>query len=336
MPLVKRQRSISPPRMASQRIVASHPSTPPRSVRRSAFASPASSSPSPTSSTRASVRRCSDARDGAEELPFHEAYFASQVSAGVAPALPPDTPAAERLLALCAWLRKGSSAILIEAPRASGGGFPGEYSPVSLTRMLNFFVAHCGARVGSGARFLDIGSGAGRPVFAAALSGAFASSAGIELNANREMCTWLAARFAVPSASFYRGDAGAWLPPGATHVYSFNRTFPPDALSAVAERLNTYPTWRFMVSSLDARAWTAHGLRGAVDVATLTRLHMAGSGSQHAMFVVARGQVLAQAARASASACEGGDTKVASAKAGDKEEAPFAVAAPPRVRRRFA
>ena len=274
---------------------------------------------------------------GAEEelqQPFHEAYFASQVAAGVAPALPASTPAAERLLALCAWLRKGSSAILIEAPRASGGGFPGEYSPGSLARMLAFFSAHCGAEVGASARFLDIGSGAGRPVFAAALSGAFASAAGIELNANREMCTWLAARFAVPGVAFYRGDACVWLPPGATHIYSFNRTFPPDALAGVATRLNAYSSWRYMVSSLDARAWAAHGLRGAVDVAMLTGLRMAGSGSQHAMHVVARGAVLAKAAQESAA--RSGSAKTTSAAADDCEEEIAVVTAPPRVaRRRF-
>ena len=151
------------------------------------------------------------------------------------------------------------------------------------------------------------------------------------------MCRWLAARFGVANVDFYRGDAGVWLPPGATHIYSFNRTFPPDALAAVARRLNAYPTWRYMVSSQSARAWKALGLRGVHDVHIHTGLHMAGSGSQHAMFVVARSAKVPRKKRAAAAAAAAHEDidDVSGEAAGDDGNGTAMLLPPPRVRRRL-
>ena len=179
---------------------------------------------------------------------------------------------------------------------------------------------------GGGGRLLDIGSGAGKVVFTAVLTGGYDSAVGIECNGNREQCTWLAARFAVPRVSFFRGDAGDWLPPGATHLYSFNKTFPPADLRRIAAQLNRYASWRVMVSSLDARAWVAHGLRGVEDAAPLYGLGMVGSGCRYAMYVIRR-----RGGGGGGGGSGGGVSIVA-----DEGEEASAVAPlpPPRVRRR--
>ena len=78
------------------------------------------------------------------------------------------------------------------------------------------------------------------------------------------------------------------LPRGATHLYSFNLSWPLAERRALAARLNAYPSWRFLLSSFTAKTWAALGLRGAVDLETLTGLGMVGSGRRYAMHLVAR------------------------------------------------
>jgi hypothetical protein len=224
--------------------------------------------------------------DGDECLPDYEQQFADKVAEGV-DSLHFDDDGA-RLKAIIAYLNHPDRQILVER-KSMEDGYPGEYTVGAYHVMMEFFATHCGASAAEGSVLLDIGSGAGKPVFVAALCGHFARAMGIEINHNKNMCTWLALQFGVDNASFYRGDAGSWLPEGATHIYSFNKTFPQKELKRIAARLNEYPTWRYMVTSYPASVWSGeHGLEDVEDVATLTQLSMAGSGRQYAMYVIKR------------------------------------------------
>lgn len=292
----RRLRAESPPRSA-----ASHPpGTPPREV------------VSPRSSR-------SGGKIGSEDV--YRQLLASGVTPLPEPPLAGASAARAKLARLLTYLGSPDRQIL-GARKSVDEGYSGEYTAASLERILASLSA-CRGRGGGGGdgdgaplRLLDIGSGAGKAVYMGVLGGGFDSAAGIECNANREQCTWLAARFAVPRVSFFHGDAGAWLPPGATHIYTFNKTFPPADLRRIAARLNAYPSWRAMVSSLDARTWAAHGLEPADDVATIKGVKMCGSGNQYAMHLIERRRR------------RGGEGEEAVA------EEERGAAAPPRVRRR--
>lgn len=167
-----------------------------------------------------------------------------------------------------------------------GVGVPGEYRPAAYRRI----IAELGREADpSRSVFLDIGFGLGKAVFVAALSGRFAKSVGIEIAEGLPaMAEATAERFGVQGTLFLRADGAQYLPPDATHIYSFNLGMPPAVLEAMAQRLNGLQ-WECLVSSQTPEAWRRLGLKfSGPPEHPITRLCMSGSGRQYCMHRLTR------------------------------------------------
>jgi hypothetical protein len=176
-------------------------------------------------------------------------------------------------------------------------GTPGEYSTSSILRMLDHVRVHCGVTAES--LFCDIGSGLGRPVFAAVLSGAFPRAVGVEIVAEQVAAARAtAAKFglAPPAVDFVHADATKHgLPPDADVVYMFSQGFAPGLLAGVAARMNAHRRWRFLVSATKPAKWADAGLRfhdgddgSGSGTVTLHNMQMVGSARKYALYVLVR------------------------------------------------
>lgn len=171
-------------------------------------------------------------------------------------------------------------------------GYAGQYRLQALYDMFTLMYEKCGASCDESV-LLDIGHGNGSPVMQAALSGFFKRAVGVEINDTIYGPAYIAALHGIENVSFHKGDAGE---PGvlekfagdASHIYSFNRTFPDAEMHRIGKALAKMKKWRFIISSLSADEWAFFGLDEVEDVETVTGLAMSGSGSQHAMFLVRR------------------------------------------------
>lgn len=138
--------------------------------------------------------------------------------------------------------------------------------------------------------FVDIGSGLGRAVWAAAAACPGLCSVGIEYSAGRAA---VATRLwkdlgSPPNVELLCGDVtdpkhyGTWQ---FTHMYAFDRTFPPDVRALIERNINACPSWKVFMSC--HRDWD---LRDARLLAHYVPCKMCGSGSQHALYIYVHGE----------------------------------------------
>jgi SAM-dependent methyltransferase len=175
--------------------------------------------------------------------------------------------------------------------------------------------------------FVDIGSGFGRPVFAAALYGRVGVAWGIELVASRVEVArraWETVRAAAAPCGtrveFRHGDAtqlanwprSAAGAPSATHIFGFDRDFDADVTRGIAAVVNASRSVRVIVSFMKLAEWEACGLRGFAQAELIRGLAMAGSGSGCTAYVFERERAPAKgrgkAGEAAAAASSGGSS----------------------------
>jgi hypothetical protein len=171
-------------------------------------------------------------------------------------------------------------------------GTPGEYTLGSLLKLMAFVRAE--APPGADDVFCDVGSGLGRPVFAAVLSGTFHQAVGVEIVAQQVAAARrTAAAFGVPRVEFLHLDASKTRPPfDATHLYVFSQGFDGRLLRGVAAQLNAHRTWVHLFTATPPERWAAAGLRfdsgGGGGQRVLTGMTMVGSGRAYCMYVIRR------------------------------------------------
>lgn len=175
-----------------------------------------------------------------------------------------------------------------------GVGVPGEYRPGVYSTVVEAFATHGGGiPLTEEATFLDIGSGTGKAVFAAALLGPFETAIGIEIAPGlAKVATRTAERFDVPGVHFYEGDATCSLPDDAklaTHVYIQSLGMPPSTLGGLA-RVLANPTlpWKLLLTSHPAETWRACGLQEVYPIRTIVGLASFGAGEQRRLYLVGR------------------------------------------------
>jgi hypothetical protein len=178
----------------------------------------------------------------------------------------------------------------------------GQLTPASMRKVVALLANSYG--MNSTSVFVDIGSGFGRPCFAAALFGHVALSWGIELVGSRVAVArraWDAVSGRAPASArveFRHGDArltSMWPrtradsgPVTATHVFGFDRDFDSEVTEGIAKVINASPAVRVLVTFMKEREWTACGLRGFKLVDMARGLSMAGSGSGCTAYVLVR------------------------------------------------
>ncbi|GBG24769.1 Histone-lysine N-methyltransferase, H3 lysine-79 specific [Hondaea fermentalgiana] len=176
----------------------------------------------------------------------------------------------------------------------AGGAIYGEVTQESFQRVVDVLVAQCGLNTES--VFLDIGAGLGKPNFHVAISPGVKQSLGVELIGGRwwqsvyllDQC--LSERTLRPYASkvFFAHanvtDMKEFEP--TTHVYSFNRGFPPEAMEAVARAFHASSTAEFFICFDKPKVLEGYGFR--IELVDFVPTKMAGSGEQHRCYVYRR------------------------------------------------
>lgn len=139
------------------------------------------------------------------------------------------------------------------------GAIYGELTIGSMQKVIDFLVSECGLSQES--RFIDVGSGLGKPNFHALQSPAVSLSLGVEL----EEIRWILAMHnlnyyinalkkestIIPNhnINFICGDidAASSLDP-FTHIYMYDLGFPPDLQKSIANKFNQSVYPRFLIS----------------------------------------------------------------------------------------
>jgi SAM-dependent methyltransferase len=186
------------------------------------------------------------------------------------------------------------------APPPVGRGVYGEVTAGGMRSVLQVLGALQGdAALGPAATLLDIGSGLGRWVFAAACWAGVGAAVGVELvhAAVAEASATAAAFGLAPAVRFLHADGGApatWLQLqedglAPTHVVAFDAAFSRPTLEAIAARLAACPTWRVLVSCRPPQQWAAFS-RGALALTDHAKVPIAmrGSGERRTMHVLLR------------------------------------------------
>lgn len=136
-----------------------------------------------------------------------------------------------------------------EMAGGSGGSAYGEMTSTSMQKILRLMTDKAG--LGPASKFIDIGSGLGKPSLHAALFPGVAVSFGVEISHERwrlsvinlDHALQIPALAAPPRVWFQEADATKFetLDP-FTHVFLFDAVFPPDALQPLARALNQSTT----------------------------------------------------------------------------------------------
>ncbi|KAH7474583.1 uncharacterized protein KRP23_8711 [Phytophthora ramorum] len=129
---------------------------------------------------------------------------------------------------------------------AAGGAIYGEITQASFQRVVDYLKEHC--ELSSASRFLDVGSGLGKPNFHVAVDPGVQVSYGIELEELRWHLSLHNLRSVLSLDSqrdkrlatvFTAGDiTDAHTLNPFSHVYSFDVGFPPDVMDKMAEMFN--------------------------------------------------------------------------------------------------
>ena len=219
----------------------------------------------------------------------------NEVKATAQPATPVKLSDADMLEDLSRYL---TSDILQGVQLLSGNlgfGTPGEYSLGALQKMLKLLKEHCNVDP-ERSQFADIGSGLGRPVFAAVLSGVFKSGYGIEIVPQlAQVATNTAARYGISErVKFEHADASiVGMPRDADFIYMFSTGFPPGLLKQLAAALNKQQRWKWLLTATSPDDWRDAGLALPSSVyKILSPMPMVGSHSSHRLFVIPRRDAL--------------------------------------------
>ncbi|RLN73081.1 hypothetical protein BBJ28_00003788 [Nothophytophthora sp. Chile5] len=129
---------------------------------------------------------------------------------------------------------------------AAGGAIYGEITQASFQRVVDYLKQHC--ELSAASRFLDVGSGLGKPNFHVAIDPGVEVSYGVELEELRwhlslhnlrSVLMLESQRDKRPRSVFSAGDIthARTLDP-FSHIYSFDVGFPPDVMDKMAEIFN--------------------------------------------------------------------------------------------------
>jgi len=176
----------------------------------------------------------------------------------------------------------------------AGGAIYGEVTQESFQRVVDCLVQKCDFTPES--VFLDIGAGLGKPNFHVAINPGVKSSYGVELIGGRwwqSMCLLQNCIQNKTIGSYAKKvffahanvtDMSTFDP--ITHVYSFNRGFPPEAMRAVAAAFHASVTAQFFICFDKINTILNYGFQ--VELVDWVSTKMAGSGEQHRCFVYRR------------------------------------------------
>ncbi|CAK9028735.1 H3 lysine-79 specific, partial [Durusdinium trenchii] len=176
----------------------------------------------------------------------------------------------------------------------AGGAIYGEVTQESFQRVVQALVDKCG--FGSESVFLDIGAGLGKPNFHVTINPGVKASLGVELIGGRwwqSMCLLdscledrqlrgFAQKVFLAHANVT--DMHSFDP--ITHVYSFNRGFPPEAMRAVAQAFHKSETADYFICFDKEKTILDYGFE--VELVDFVQTKMAGSGEQHRCYIYRR------------------------------------------------
>lgn len=179
------------------------------------------------------------------------------------------------------------------------GAIYGELTMASMQKVINVMVKKCG--MNNQSRFIDVGSGLGKPNFHAAQDPAVRLSVGIEL----EQIRWHLAMYnlytitdkmsrgdiqgkLLSCVNFFQGDvddAGSTDP--FTHIYMYDLGFPPPLQQSIAKKFNSSMYAQYLVSYRPPhRVIEEYGYE--VEIVDQIPTSMHGSGESHTAYFYRR------------------------------------------------
>mmetsp|Transcript_16823 Transcript_16823/g.32816 ORF Transcript_16823/g.32816 Transcript_16823/m.32816 type:complete len:633 (+) Transcript_16823:352-2250(+) len=206
----------------------------------------------------------------------------------------------------------------------SGGAIYGEVTQESFQRVVDVLVSKCGLNTES--VFLDIGAGLGKPNFHVAISPGVKQSFGVELIGGRwwqsiyllDQCLGECTLRSYAQKCFFAHanvtDMADFEP--ITHVYSFNRGFPPEAMKAVAQAFHASSSSLYFICFDKPKILEEYGFE--LDLVDFVPTKMAGSGEQHRCYIYRRTDM--PEAFSSSSAGQQEESKVDSAESSSESE----------------
>jgi len=179
------------------------------------------------------------------------------------------------------------------------GAIYGELTKASMQKVINIMITKC--EMNNQSRFIDVGSGLGKPNFHAAQDPAVRLSVGIEL----EHLRWQLAMYNLKSVSsaLCRGKENGKLLSGVnfmaadvetaesmdpfTHVYMYDLGFPPPLQQSIARKFNTSVHSRYLVSYRPPHR-VIHEYGYEVELVDQLPTSMYGSGESHMAYFYKR------------------------------------------------
>ena len=184
----------------------------------------------------------------------------------------------------------------LQAPSAEGG-LNGELTQGSMVTVIQALEEQ--GHMGPSSHFLDCGSGQGKPTLSVAHLVDVQTAMGIEIGALRYglgMNAWgrlLEQTSLYNNVIFIEADVMSFetFQP-ATHVYSFDKVFPPTVLASMIRSLQASPSVQYFVSYQTLRTWTGAWQGDPSDfpleprlVGQLNQLKMHGSSECHTAYI---------------------------------------------------
>jgi hypothetical protein len=173
----------------------------------------------------------------------------------------------------------------------AGGAIYGELTQKSFQRVVDYLKDNCGFDASS--VFIDIGAGLGKPSAHVAVNPGVRLSLGVELIGGRwwqSMCMMKALLdndnlkpFAEKMFFAHADmcDMDSFEP--VTHLYSFNRGFPPEAMRTMAKLFHKSSSTKYFICYDNERRLEGFGF--GVELLEKVSVKMAGSGEGHTCFI---------------------------------------------------
>jgi len=177
----------------------------------------------------------------------------------------------------------------------AGGAIYGEITQESFQRVVDLLVNKC--EFSKDSVFLDIGSGLGKPNFHVSINPGVKKSLGIELIGGRwwqsisllgNCLNETALRKYARKTFFAHADVTALQTfDPISHVYSFNRGFPPEVMRNIAKTFNSSTHSKYFIC-FDREKKLKEGYGFDVELVDFVSVKMAGSGEGHRVFIYKR------------------------------------------------
>mmetsp|Transcript_17300 Transcript_17300/g.31766 ORF Transcript_17300/g.31766 Transcript_17300/m.31766 type:complete len:516 (-) Transcript_17300:178-1725(-) len=195
------------------------------------------------------------------------------------------------LKSLYSLIRKKTGAL---GGGGSGGAIYGEITQESFQKVVECLKDKTG--FGPNSVFIDIGAGLGKPNFHVTINPGVKLSLGVEVIGGRwwqsicllDHCLSHKTLQSYAQRVFFAHADVQDMPTfdPITHVYSFNRGFPPEAMRAVASAFHASTTAEFFICFDKPNVLEGHGFD--IELVDFVPTKMAGSGEQHRCYIYRR------------------------------------------------